>query len=145
MNEKDPHRYDDIIDLPRFISKGRKHMSNYDRAAQFAPFDALTGYDEAIEETGRTTENEVVLGESEMQILDHRFAILCQHIGKMPMIRVRYFEPDMYKDGGSYLEDEIVVKKIDMTKRELISTEKKHYDLDNIVSLDGSIFDSYEF
>ena len=80
-----------------------------------------------------------------MQILDHRFAILCQHIGEMPVIRVRYFEPDMYKDGGSYLEDEIVVKKIDMTKRELISTEKKHYDLDNIVSLDGSIFDSYEF
>ena len=57
MNEKDPHRYDDIIGLPRFVSRGRKHMSNYDRAAQFAPFDALTGYDEAIEETGRTTED----------------------------------------------------------------------------------------
>ena len=73
---KDPHRYDKIIDLPRFVSKNRKHMSNYDRAAQFAPFDALTGYDEAIEETGRTTENEVFLSESELEDLDMRFKII---------------------------------------------------------------------
>ena len=145
MSEKDPHRYDDIIDLPRFISKNRKHMSNYDRAAQFAPFDALTGYDEAIEETGRTTENEIVLGESEMQMLDHRFAILCEHINEMPVIRIRYFEPDMYKDGGRYLEEEIAVKKIDMTGRLLFTKDKRHFDLDSIVSISGSIFDGYEF
>lgn len=145
MSEKDPHRYDDIIDLPRFISKGRRHMSNYDRAAQFAPFDALTGYDEAIEETGRTTENEIVLGESEMQMLDHRFAILREHINEMPVIRIRYFEPDMYKDGGTYLEEEVTVKKIDMTGRLLFTNDKRHFDLDSIVSISGSIFDSYEF
>lgn len=145
MSEKDPHRYDDIIDLPRFISKGRRHMSNYDRAAQFAPFDALTGYDEAIEETGRTTENEIVLGESEMQMLDHRFAILREHINEMPVIRIRYFEPDMYNDGGTYLEEEVTVKKIDMTGRLLFTNDKRHFDLDSIVSISGSIFDSYEF
>ncbi|MBR4471315.1 MAG: hypothetical protein IKS54_08415 [Erysipelotrichaceae bacterium] len=145
MSEKDPHRYDDIIDLPRFISKGRRHMSNYDRAAQFAPFDALTGYDEAIEETGRTTENEIVLGESEMQMLDHCFAILREHINEMPVIRIRYFEPDMYKDGGTYLEEEVTVKKIDMTGRLLFTNDKRHFDLDSIVSISGSIFDSYEF
>lgn len=145
MSEKDPHRYDDIIDLPRFISKGRRHMSNYDRAAQFAPFDALTGYEEAIEETGRTTENEIVLGESEMQMLDHRFAILREHINEMPVIRIRYFEPDMYKDGGTYLEEEVTVKKIDMTGRLLFTNDKRHFDLDSIVSISGSIFDSYEF
>ena len=145
MSEKDPHRYDDIIDLPRFISKGRRHMSNYDRAAQFAPFDALTGYDEAIEETGRTTENEIVLGESEMQMLDHRFAILREHINEMPVIRIRYFEPDMYKDGGTYLEEEVAVKKIDITGRLLFTNDKRHFDLDSIVSISGSIFDSYEF
>lgn len=145
MSEKDPHRYDDIIDLPRFISKGRRHMSNYDRAAQFAPFDALTGYDEAIEETGRTTENEIVLGESEIQMLDHRFAILREHINEMPVIRIRYFEPDMYKDGGTYLEEEVSVKKIDMTGRLLFTNDKRHFDLDSIVSISGSIFDSYEF
>lgn len=145
MSEKDPHRYDDIIDLPRFISKGRRHMSNYDRAAQFAPFDALTGYDEAIEETGRTTENEIVLGESEIQMLDHRFAILREHINEMPVIRIRYFEPDMYKDGGTYLEEEVTVKKIDMTGRLLFTNDKRHFDLDSIVSISGSIFDSYEF
>ncbi len=145
MSEKDPHRYDDIIGLPRFVSKGRRHMSEYDRAAQFAPFDALTGYDEAIEETGRTTENEIVLGESEIQLLDCRFGILRDHINERPEIRIRYFEPDLYKEGGSYREAKIIVKKIDLNRRVLVSEEKRNYDLDHIVSLEGSLFDLYEF
>ena len=69
-------KYDDIIDHPRHQSATRKKMSNYDRAAQFAPFDALTGYDEAIEETGRTTENEIFLGDNEIEELDIRFRII---------------------------------------------------------------------
>ena len=145
MNEKDPHRYDDIIGLPRFVSRGRKHMSNYDRAAQFAPFDALTGYDEAIEETGRTTEDEAVLGENEMQVLDMRFRIIQEHLSQRPVIFLRYFEPDLYKEGGAYREETVRVKKIDLNQRILISEEKKRYDLDSIVSVNGDLFDAYEF
>ncbi len=145
MSEKDPHRYDDIIDLPHFVSKDRKHMSNYDRAAQFAPFDALTGYDEAIEETGRTTENEIVLGDYEMEVLEQKFQILLSRLNERPLIRIRYFIPDLYKDGGSYKEEEIVVRRIDMNKRILISEDKKSYDLAYIVNVSSDLFDDYDF
>ncbi|MCR4634362.1 MAG: hypothetical protein K5648_09580 [Erysipelotrichaceae bacterium] len=144
MSEKDPRRYDDIISLPRFVSKGRKHMSNYDRAAQFAPFDALTGYDEAIEETGRTTEDEILLGESEMRALDMKFALLREHIDERPEVVLTYFVPDLYKEGGSYKEEKIVVKRIDMNERALISADKKRYDLDYIIAVRSALFDGLD-
>ena len=53
MSEKDPHRYDDILEIPYTKSRNRKQMSNYDRAAQFAPFAALTGHGDAVRETAR--------------------------------------------------------------------------------------------
>lgn len=145
MSEKDPHRYDDIIDLPHFVSKDRRHMSNYDRAAQFAPFDALTGYDEAIEETGRTTENENVLGDYEMEVLEQKFQILLSRLNERPLVKIRYFIPDLYKDGGSYKEEEVIVRRIDMNRRILISEDKKSYDLAYIVNVSSDLFDDYEF
>lgn len=145
MSEKDPHRYDDIIDLPHFVSKDRRHMSNYDRAAQFAPFDALTGYDEAIEETGRTTENETVLGDYEMEMLEQKFQILLSRLNERPLVKIRYFIPDLYKDGGSYKEEEVIVRRIDMNRRILISEDKKSYDLACIVNVSSDLFDDYEF
>ena len=145
MNEKDPSRYDDIIGLPHFVSRNRRHMSNADRAAQFSPFDALTGYDEAIEETGRTTEEEIVLGESEIRILDRRFRIIRDHLSEMPEISICYFEPDLYKEGGRYLEENIRVRRIDLQQRILQSADRKNYDLDAIVAVNGSFFDGYEF
>ncbi|MBQ6334631.1 MAG: hypothetical protein IJI46_06150 [Erysipelotrichaceae bacterium] len=141
---KDPHRYDDIIDLPRFISKGRKHMSNYDRAAQFAPFDALTGYDEAIEETGRSTDDEVLLGENEIRLLDQRFRILRENIADRPEVKIRYFVPDAYKEGGAYLEKTIVVKRIDLGNRVLVSEDKQQFDLDYIVAIEAELFDLFD-
>ncbi|MBQ1378435.1 MAG: hypothetical protein IIY76_00335 [Erysipelotrichaceae bacterium] len=145
MSEKDPHRYDDIIDLPHFVSKDRRHMSNYDRAAQFAPFDALTGYDEAIEETGRTTENEIVLGDHEMEVLEQKFQILLSRLNERPLVKIRYFIPDLYKDGGSYKEEEVIVRRIDMNRRILISEDKKSYDLAYIVNVSSDLFDDYDF
>ena len=80
-----------------------------------------------------------------MQLLDRRFGILQDHISERPEIRIRYFEPDLYKEGGSYREAKITVKKIDLNRRVLVSEEKRNYDLDHIVSLEGSLFDLYEF
>ena len=120
-------------------------MSNYDRAAQFAPFDALTGYDEAIEETGRTTENETVLGDYEMEMLEQKFQILLSRLNERPLVKIRYFIPDLYKDGGSYKEEEVIVRRIDMNRRILISEDKKSYDLAYIVNVSSDLFDDYEF
>ena len=140
MSEKDPHRYDDIIDLPHFVSKGRKHMSNYDRAAQFAPFDALTGYDEAIEETGRTTDNEVSLGENEIRELDMKFHILMEHLSEEPLVKITYFVPDLYKEGGSYEEEEIIIRRIDLNERAIYARDKKRFDMDYIVDIHCDLF-----
>ena len=145
MSEKDPHRYDDMLDLPHFVSKNRRHMSNYDRAAQFAPFDALTGYDEAIEETGRTTENEVVLGENEIQILDRKFQILKKHLSSKPVVRIKYFVPDLYKDGGCYKEEEIVLRRIDLNERVIYSQDQRRFEMDYIVSIESDLFEGYEW
>ena len=145
MSSKDPHRYDDIIDLPRFVSKGRNHMSNYDRAAQFAPFDALTGYDEAIEETGRSTDDEVILGENEIRILDMKFQILLSHLPERPEVKIRYFIPDLYKEGGSYKDETVKVKRIDLNERVLISEDNRRFDLDYIISAQSELFENIEF
>ena len=143
MIEKDPNRYDDIINLPHFVSKNRKHMSNYDRAAQFAPFDALEGYDEAMEETSRTTDNEVILGDNEIEELNKRFQIIYEHVKDNPEIEITYFIPDLYKDGGLYCTKIITVKRIDLTNRILITTDNDKYDLDYISAVKGNILSEY--
>ena len=108
-------------------------------------FDALTGYDEAIEETGRTTENETVLGDYEMEVLEQKFQILLSRLNERPLVKIRYFIPDLYKDGGSYKEEEVIVRRIDMNRRILISEDKKSYDLAYIINVSSDLFDDYEF
>ena len=137
MNEKDPHRYDDIIDLPRFVSKNRKHMSNYDRAAQFAPFDALEGFDEEMDETARTTQDEVVLGENEIELLNRKFQIVYEHLKELGEVSVTYFEPDLYKEGGAYRTKTVMIKRIDMTNRVIISSDNERFNLDCITDIDN--------
>ena len=87
---KDPHRYDDIIDLPRHVSKNHRPMSNADRAAQFLPFAALTGYDDAIRETARLTENRIELSESELTELNDQFQRIAGQIRQQPEVTVTY-------------------------------------------------------
>ena len=78
--------YEDIIGLPHFVSKNRRHMSLSDRAAQFAPFAALTGYEESISETARLTETEIEPGEAEREELDLKLKIIAEHINERPQI-----------------------------------------------------------
>ena len=137
MNEKDPHRYDDIIDLPRFVSRNRKHMSNYDRAAQFAPFDALEGFDEEMDETARTTQDEVALGENEIELLNRKFQIVYEHLKELGEVSVTYFEPDLYKEGGAYLTKTVMIKRIDMANRVIISSDNERFNLDYITDIDN--------
>lgn len=141
MNEK--HNYDDIIDLPHFVSKNRPHMSGYDRAAQFAPFAALTGYGETIKEAARLTESFKELSDTEKEILDMKLSILQNHLDKMPELRILYFVPDEKKKGGSYIDKLICVKKIDIQKKVIISTEKEEFEIRMIRDLNGELFDRY--
>lgn len=104
--------YDDIINLARPETKNREHMSRLNRAAQFAPFAALTGYAAAVSETGRLTEKKRVLSSDEIAILERRINFLIENeINKK--IKIKYFKKDERKSGGKYLEIEDKFKKFD--------------------------------
>ena len=108
-------RYDDIINLPHHISPTRQRMSMHDRAAQFAPFAALVGYDDAVAETARLTETRPELDEQEQRAINERLAYVADHIHEQPEVRIKYFVPDEHKSGGAIIEVSGKVKKISAT------------------------------
>ena len=109
---KDAHRYDDIMLLPHHQSSKRAHMSLYDRAAQFAPFAALTGHEAAIEETTRLTEEEIVLDDTMIASINERLYEISQHLSEKRKVSITYFRPDAKKQGGAYLTDVGSIQKI---------------------------------
>ena len=114
------HRYDDIIDQPHWQSPTHPRMSRLNRAAQFAPFAALTGYDAALLETGRLTDEFKELDENCKAELDEKLRYLVAHLHEEPTVTITYFRPDGKKDGGAYLSAAGVVRKIDEYKKTVI-------------------------
>lgn len=109
------HPYDDIFNLPHHVSERHPQMSMYNRAAQFAPFAALTGHDSAITEAARLTEAEEELSESDAEVLNRKLAYL-QSLDEKPTISVTYFVPDDKKEGGSYHTATGIVKSVEPDK-----------------------------
>lgn len=140
MKEKDDneHRYDDIMDLPYRKSERRKQMSLHDRAAQFAPFAALNGHEEAIEETARLTDREIVPDESELKELDEKLKYLLENREKKIRVSVTYFQPDIRKQGGTYLTDVGVIGKLDETERVIGMENGRKIPVSRIISLEIS-------
>ena len=110
-------KYADIIGLPHHTSRTRPRMSVSARAAQFAPFAALTGYGAAVDETARLTDDRIVLDENAKAILDGKLQIIAEHIAEHPNVTVTYFEPDKKKSGGAYISVTGRVKEIDEYER----------------------------
>ena len=112
--ENAKEKYADIITLPHHKTANRKPMSLYDRAAQFAPFAALVGYDEMITEEARLTDAETPLSESDIEVLNRKMSLILDMVEEKqhPEITVVYFEPDYRKDGGSFLQVQGTVKAI---------------------------------
>lgn len=134
-------RYDDIINLPHHVSKTRTLMSMENRAAQFAPFAALTGHDAAIAETARLTSEKPELSAEEHDKLSRR---LVYAIEKDAIIRITYFQPDSLKQGGSYCQTEGRVKKIDEFDGLIILCDKQSIPLDNVMSIESNLFNDME-
>ena len=129
--------YSDIINLPRPVSKTRMPMSLRDRAAQFAPFAALTGYDEAIGETARLTDSKHVLSDEEARELNQKLRFLKENLGSRPLVTVRFFLPDSRKSGGSYLTYQGNLRRINYVERELVFTDDHTINIDDVVSIEG--------
>ena len=96
------HKYDDIINLEHHISKKHKQMTIENRSAQFAPFAALTGFEELVKETARKTEDRVEIDEELKYILDEKISIIQNQIKNNPKVTITYFIPDSKKKGGKY-------------------------------------------
>lgn len=107
------HKYSDILHLPYQKSKKRPPMLNSHRAAQFAPFAALTGHDMAVREVARLTADKVELDESSITRLNEKIQLLKKHLLQRPMVTITYFQHDEKKSGGAYLTTDGYVKKID--------------------------------
>ena len=112
--------YDNIIDLPHPTSKKHPRMSMEERAAQFAPFAALTGFGGVIRETGRLTDRRVELGESDRAELERTLNFLDSQEEEHPAVQVAYFLPDARKEGGAYVTVTGRLKRIDQTKGMLL-------------------------
>lgn len=137
-------KYDDIINLPHHVSSRRAPMTMIDRAAQFSPFAALTGYDAAIQETGRLTEGYIHLDESSKESLNERLQLIQESLDAHPEITVTYFQPDERKTGGAYVSVTGKVKKIDEYNQGIIMTDGTEIHFDYIYSITGELFRNCE-
>ncbi len=132
-------KYDDIINLPHYISKKHAQMTIEERAAQFAPFAALVGYEDAVEETARITTKRIELNEEEKNMLDMKLQMLNEQIQIQihPNVTIIYFIPDLKKDGGRYIKISGTVKRIDEYKQLIILDDKTEISIGEIISING--------
>lgn len=138
-------QYDDLIFLPHHVSSTRPKMSLIDRAAQFSPFAALTGYDAAIRETARQTDEFMVLDENRRAEVDFKLRWLKEHLNESPKVQITYFLPDEKKSGGAYVTATGVVKKIDEYARCVWMSDRTVIQIEKIYEIDGQVFDGAEF
>lgn len=134
MNEKS--KYSDIISLPHHVSTGRKHMSVYDRAAQFSPFAALTGHDEALKETARLTDSRPELDDSEKQIIGEKLQMILYSMPHETEVSITHFEPDSKKSGGAYIISEGIIKKYDELTKQIRFSDGSLIDINSIVGIE---------
>ena len=137
-------KYNEIMGLPHHVSKTRSQMPMSDRAAQFAPFAALTGYDAAIKETGRLTDERIELDVEALSALDMKYQLLMEALDEAPEVTITYFQPDERKAGGKYVSAVGTVKKIDDFERRITMRDGTRIPMDDVLSIDGELFSSLE-
>ena len=133
-------QYDDIITLPHHISATRPQMSMKDRAAQFSPFAALTGYDTAVKETARLTDEKIELDEAALDILNRKFQMLKDQLKEENEITITFFQPDEKKSGGAYVTVTGALKKMDDFERQIVMLNGVKIPMDDVLDIEGELF-----
>ena len=129
--------YADIIDLPHPNPKYHARMPRAARAAQFAPFAALVGYDDAVQEAARFTDDQVELDMAVIEELNEKLRILSEHSAEEPEVRIQYFLPDAKKKGGEYVWTRGRVKRVDPIEGVLVFKDKRKIPLQDIVAVEN--------
>ncbi len=135
-----PHKYDDMIGLGHHISRTHPPMARSKRAAQFASFDALTGFGAAINEAGLETEEEKELSEDEIDMINAKLAVIQYHIKEQPNITVTYFIPDDKKAGGRYVTVSGNVRKLDGIEHAIIMADRTKIPIEDVRYIEGDLF-----
>lgn len=138
MAEKFP--YEDIVNLPPHISKRHPQPSMMDRAARFAPFAAITGYEEMVLEEARVTEERIDLDEGALSLLNEKLNMIQDFLDEEPEVTITYFEPDKKKPGGAYASATGTVKRIDEYEHLVILTDGKKIRIEDIYALESDLF-----
>lgn len=140
------NKYDDIINLPHHQSTKHPRMSIYNRAAQFAPFAALTGHDAAIFETARITDEKIELDEYEKAKIDRKLQVISDNISGRPEITVTYFVHDSKKAGGAYKTYIGNVRRIDDVGQVLIMVDESVISINDIIDIKSEFINlDYEY
>lgn len=137
------NNYENIIDLPHHTSDKHPRMSRENRAAQFSPFAALTGYNAEINETARLTDEKLELSEDRINDINTKLQIIMDNIDEYPEVTVEYFVTDEKKSGGAYIKITGNIRRIDEHERILIMKDCRTIPIDDIYSIDGKIFSIY--
>lgn len=136
--------YDDMINLPHHTSTSRPRMSAHDRAAQFSPFAALTGYDSAITETARLTDTRIELDENSKADLNERLCVIQEKLDEQIVVSITYFQTDNKKSGGAYITATECVKKIDAYQRTVVMQNDTIIPIEDIFEIQGELFGALE-
>jgi len=143
-DNNDEHQYDDIINLQHHVSSKREHMSVLDRAAQFSPFAAVVGYDGAIKETARLTDQRIELDEATKTILDEKLRIVREQLSSQQEIELVFFRPDEMKTGGAYISMIGTVKKIEGYERAVVMLDGTRIPIEEIIDITGEMFQAID-
>ena len=134
------NNYDDIINLPHHVSTRHQQMPISDRAAQFAPFAALTGYDDAVKETARLTTKRIDIDDGLKQVLNEKLNIILDNIKDKPEVTFTYFIYDKKKSGGKYVDITGNVRKIDIVEQTVTLTNKTTIPINEIININSNLF-----
>lgn len=129
------NRYNDIINLPHHVSSKHPRMAVSDRAAQFSPFSALTGHEEAIKEAARLTDARIELDEDRKNRMNEKLQMILERKEKYPEINILYFVPDVKKEGGSYVNYTGRLKRIDEYEKVLVMIDGVRIEIDQIYEI----------
>lgn len=133
-------KYDDMVYMKNPTPTCKPRMSLHDRAAQFSPFAALTGYEDAVEETARLTDDRLELSEDMKTILNEKMQMILDNADSEPVVTITYFVPDKKKSGGAYVDVTGIVKEIDEYERCIVMTDKKKISIEQIREINGELF-----